>query len=749
MRRSLVLAIMIAMLTGLALFFLLRPGDSSLTHRQDLLSRINLLAETRDMEDLLTVSAPELRETQPNPFHFLRTGGAYGTGRFGWKAEELKAVDGKRFIVFTTLLTSQDIGDQVFEWDGERILRKVDELDPLGVRIVRQDIKVRFEPEKKTAHLENKVSFRRTDPKSEAFIIRMSPQYRISRIIGDDGKTVEFAQAGGVTSLPATAETFAYTMAYSAVVDAPGYAGSITDNEVQLTNDYWYPMIARMAVPYSIEATVPAAWTVVAQGEEAKPSEAAGDQRVHRYRMDMPAVYYSFSAGIYRSETTEIRVRTYTTWSTSLSSAEMRLQNELNAPIIEFYERIFGRYPFSRWGALDTKIYGGGAIEAYSHATYGVGWLPDEDTHEPAHTWWGGIIPNTYLKSLWNESFTVFSEGLYAREGGLGNINERRLAFIRDAEPANAYRAAPLVASGAPIGPAASSLGYGKGAHVLQALELELGTDRMIETMQRWLRSHPRGETAEWEDYERVVGEEYRWFFDQWLRQPGWPIFDISNVRWQDGRLTGQAQFEGHPYRLTLEVLVEDGQGRGSLHRVVLRPGADGAADFELPLDAKPSLVSFDPWRKILRNIHENERPTELRNVLVGTGRYTDPKRADWLPGYPSRARTLDRLPENLDGVFVVGHPDSLPVLRPLCAQVGFIVSGDRLTYDGTMIDLNDGGALAVVDLPGGGRCVIGLGKTVLPPNVGRARLAITDGYGRFLRGVSEPKRSGRLTFRL
>ena len=84
-----------------------------------------------------------------------------------------------------------------------------------------------------------------------------------------------------------------------------------------------------------------------------------------------------------------------------------------------------------------------------------------------------------------------------------------------------------------------------------------------------------------------------------------------------------------------------------------------------------------------------------------------------------------------------------------MCSRVGFKVDGDFLTYDGTTIDLREGAAFAIVDLGGGKTCGIGLGQTVLPPDPGAARLCVVDKYGRFLRGVTEPRRRGKTTFRM
>jgi hypothetical protein len=61
---------------------------------------------------------------------------------------------------------------------------------------------------------------------------------------------------------------------------------------------------------------------------------------------------------------------------------------------------------------------------------------------------------------------------------------------------------------------------------------------------------------------------------------------------------------------------------------------------------------------------------------------------------------------------------------------------------------LKQGGAMAVLDLGKGRRVGVGLGMTEIPPEFGRARVAVFDRLGRFLRGQTEPKTSGYLTVR-
>jgi hypothetical protein len=109
---------------------------------------------------------------------------------------------------------------------------------------------------------------------------------------------------------------------------------------------------------------------------------------------------------------------------------------------------------------------------------------------------------------------------------------------------------------------------------------------------------------------------------------------------------------------------------------------------------------------------------------------------------------TVSTLPADLSNMFIVGHPDTVPQMRDLCARAGFKVDGNKLTWQGTEIDLTKGGAVAVVNLDNGKHCVIGLGQTRVPPSFGRARTVLVDDLGRFLRGQTDPKTQGYLTFR-
>ncbi len=731
----------------LALLLLLGPPNPDIAD-------LDLLARGRNVRGLLDHVGPALRDL--NVFDFLTRNGAFGTGRKGWHAFELQdPVGGGTYVVFGTPITTQDYGEFVFEYEGGKLTRLQDERESRGFKVEHYDFTMSFVPSEKRANIVSTVRLRRLPGAKECAHLRLSPHYRVSSVKDSTGAQLKFAQASGVVSVspPAGAET-SVTLTYSGVVDQATFAGAIVADEVMLTNDYWWPSIARDPASVTTTATISADWMLVTHGKKVSDT-VQGASRTTKYQMDVPISYLSLSAGKFRHVEKKVGRINYHVWSNDMNDGDMKEQLDLMPAVVQFYER-FAPYPFDDWGAMVTALYGGGALEAYSYATYGLGWLPDEDSHEPAHTWFGGMLSNTYMNSYWNESFANFCGGLYNREVAVGSNVERRRAFVSSADMQRDYRQVAIADGSAFIGDVASALGYGKGAKVLQQLEREIGTEKMVASMKRWIKDNPRSDAAEWDGFEKAVtattGEDIKWFFDQWVRNPGAPDFQISEVGYVGGEVRGRVDFHGVPYRLKTEVFAELVDGKTEHLDVVLNPARrDGVSEFSFKLAKKPRVISFDPYDRILR-----ERPASttlrLRTTLESMKPVIDPvhkQYADTFSSFANMSRSTDKVPTEVAGMFLIGHPDSMPAMRDLCRRAGFTVRGDQLTYDGTTIDLKAGAAMAIIELGNGETCAIGLGMTQRDPNPGNSQLCLVDNLGRFLRGKTDPRREGSTVFRL
>ncbi|MDX2064957.1 MAG: M1 family aminopeptidase [Fimbriimonadaceae bacterium] len=700
--------------------------------------RLSQLAAAKNVAEISRLLAPG-QPLAERHLRVLTTNGAYDTGRFGWTA--VGSSDG-RFAVLTTKITSEDVGEFLLE-QTPKGWRYHPETARFPVRIGRHRLAGTFEIDTITASFKDTMTFAadaKGKGKPNRFNLRLSPHYRVSSLKTAAGESVPFQQLGGVI-LPARAPKVGerWTIAYRGVVDLPQYAGSISKTEISLTNDYWYPLVGRLPAAYDLTVRVPDGWTAVGQGVRVATSEPNTAQ----FRMDLPVVYFSFAAGPYRVESRMTRGKTYRTWSPRLGVQALKDQADIYPDIVDTFERALGKWPFEGYGALDSPAYGGGALEAYSHATWGGG-LPFEDGHEPAHTYFGGLINNTYLDDFWNESFAVFWDNYYFRHASFGDASARKLAFIAENTWEPSYDRVSCQGAGAFAGPVASALGYGKGAKVLQMLEAWLGTERFVALCRKWVATFPRGEVANWQTFRNFANGELqdpaiRQFFADWLDGVGGADLKLTDARWEGKALVIRYSTGPKPLSVPLTYRVEFPDGQSQTFRANVR----GDGEIRRALPTKPARVSLDPWRVVLRKADASERKGQIqefraRRVLRGPGSEAD------LAAYPG-SKIVAELPADLTGALVIAHPDRLPGFAKLLSQAGMSVIGNTLTFRGRRFDLTRHGALAVIPTATG-YAEIGIGQSRYRATVGQASAAVFDEKGRFMNGETEPSAAPLLT---
>ncbi|MCH8979298.1 MAG: hypothetical protein IH945_08665, partial [Armatimonadetes bacterium] len=321
----------------LSLFLLLLVGTTDV-------AEIDALARRRDAAGMLEFAAPAVRDAAN--FSFLNQQGPFGTGRYGWSAHVLRdpGSDGT-YVVFGTPLTSQGPGEFVFEYRDGLLQRQLDEIDARGYKVLHYDFDLRFRPGRKEAQIAVTVRLRREPGAASHVHFRLSPHYKVSSVTDAEGELLLYSQASGVVSVaPPPGPAPVVKMTYAGVVNLPRFAGAIVRDEVMLSNDYWWPMVARGPATVTTTAHVPQDWTVVTHGNKTK-DEMNGNERTVTYQMDVPISYLSFSAGKFRHVAKKVGRVTYHVWSRRMAQSQMQAQLELMPPVIQFYER-FAPYPF-------------------------------------------------------------------------------------------------------------------------------------------------------------------------------------------------------------------------------------------------------------------------------------------------------------------------------------------------------------------------------------------------------------------
>ena len=150
---------------------------------------------------------------------------------------------------------------------------------------------------------------------------------------------------------------------------------------------------------------------------------------------------------------------------------------------------------------------------------------------------------------------------------------------------------------------------YEKGGFVLHMLRAQVGDSRVLRRASRVLRrasqldgAHRRSCKPRWRTTSK---QKLDWFFDQWLRRPGYPEID---AHWRYDRQTHEAVIDVRQsarfgtFRVPLLIGVVD--SLGGEHRAILPLPADtDVHSIRIGSPTTPSAVLLDPNVTLLANM--------------------------------------------------------------------------------------------------------------------------------------------------
>jgi aminopeptidase N len=199
----------------------------------------------------------------------------------------------------------------------------------------------------------------------------------------------------------------------------------------------------------------------------------------------------------------------------------VRAAFEPQGEMIDFFDDLFGPFPFATYGAVVVDEDLGFALETQTLSLFGSGVAGEPVVaHELAHQWFGDHVSVASWADIWlNEGFATYAQWLWSEHRGEGSVDAMALATARTpgldvppADPGPDQLFHPTV--------------YLRGALTLHVLRHELGDAAFFEVLRTWVDRYG-GASATSADFEALAGEiggrDLRALFDAWLRAPGLP----------------------------------------------------------------------------------------------------------------------------------------------------------------------------------------------------------------------------------
>lgn len=567
-------------------------------------SKITDAIRNKNVEAVTAMTVPDAK----NDYSWLNAGPNLIAGLKPWSVKilELPGVSGadqSAFVAVTKYHPCESEGDHLFHVSvgtgGTFLGPEVLETDTAGYRVRDHKLTVKFDVPGKVVHITDHVLVEKSAGALPAALLRINA---IQKVYGvkRDGVAVPFNQAGGFLAMPAPdKDSASYDLAYHATLGA-GYEDYIEPNQAGLTS-YWYPHTARLPATSEVKITVPRGWSAIGQGE---PLGKTVDAKTSTYswRNRMPVSYITIAAGKYTVTTKKIGGLKVSAWLIHHTPARAEQTIKTASGALQWFGKNFSKFPYSRFAVVETDMFPA-ALECYSFTLAGRTLIPTAIIHEIAHTWWGGVIPNTYTRSLWNESFAEYSDGLYCRQTGASGIHEFTPQMIGMMTPI--ISKVSLLKAHDSMEMSQSAVGYGKGSLVLETLERMLGTPKMLEAMRLFISRHKPGEDAEWQDFIDAVtetaGKEWADFFPPWLGRTDLPDLRLTDVKSskEGGKFvtTGLITQDGTPYWTKVPVTVATATGEAKTQVVV----KSSSVPFRIETNKQPVSVSIDPHHETLR----------------------------------------------------------------------------------------------------------------------------------------------------
>jgi aminopeptidase N len=295
----------------------------------------------------------------------------------------------------------------------------------------------------------------------------------------------------------------------------------------------WYPVndTPRDKATYDFRITVPQGKTAIANGELVGTPTTVNGRTTFVWRATDPMASYLSTASIGDYVmTTQIGpgglpiYNFVETGVTGTRLARTQAALALQPAMVDFFDDIFGPYPFTSFGAIVDDNSVGYALETQTRPIYSSQASESTVAHELAHQWVGDSVTPEQWTDIWlNEGFATYAEWLWGESRGRATT-QQQYDDVYGTPADDEFWATPPGDPGAEDLFAAAT--YDRGAAALQALRAKVGDEDFFTLLRRWATENADGNvtTADFAALaEEVSGQPLEAFFTAWIYTPAKP----------------------------------------------------------------------------------------------------------------------------------------------------------------------------------------------------------------------------------
>jgi aminopeptidase N len=207
--------------------------------------------------------------------------------------------------------------------------------------------------------------------------------------------------------------------------------------------------------------------------------------------------------------------------------------------IVAFYSKLVGPFPYEKLAHVASSTRYGGMENAgaifYDERLFTPG-SPGESliAHETAHQWFGDAVTEREWPHVWlSEGFATYFAALWTEyaHGDTAFLGEMRNIRTRVLKSPITVEKAVVDTTLDDLAKVLNTNVYEKAGFTLHLLRREIGDSAFFRGIRAYYAAHRHGNalTADLQQaFERASSRPLGWFFEQWLRRPGYAEADAS-----------------------------------------------------------------------------------------------------------------------------------------------------------------------------------------------------------------------------